>query len=113
MTRRVLGMTLAASLAATLGTAPAHAADLASGKKVYADKCVRCHGPGGKGDGPKAETLEKKPTNYTDKGAMAKITDQDMKKVILEGKQPMPSYKGKISDKELDGVVAYIRTFAK
>lgn len=113
MTRRVLTMMLAASLAATLSAAAAQAADLATGKKVYADKCARCHGAGGKGDGPKADTLEKKPANYTDKNAMAKVTDADMKKVILEGKQPMPSYKGKMSDKELDDVVAYIRTFAK
>jgi mono/diheme cytochrome c family protein len=92
---------------------PAMAADLASGKKVYADKCVRCHGVGGKGDGPKAETLEKKPMDYTDKKRMGEFTDAQLKKVVLDGKQPMPGYQGKMSDKELEDVIAYIRTFAK
>ena len=36
-----------------------------------------------------------------------------MPKVVLDGKQPMPGYKGKMSDKELVDVIVYIRTFAK
>ncbi len=89
------------------------AADLANGKKVYADKCVRCHGSTGKGDGPKADTLEKKPADYTDKKKMGEFTDAQLKKITLEGKQPMPAYEGKMSAKDLDDVIAYIRTFAQ
>lgn len=91
----------------------AQAADVANGKKVYADKCARCHGTSGKGDGPKAETLEKKPADYTDEKKMGEFTDAQLKKITLEGKQPMPAYQGKVSDKDLDDVIAYIRTFAK
>lgn len=103
-----------AGLSAVLASAPgAAAADLANGKKVYADKCARCHGNTGKGDGPKAETLEKKPADYTDKKKMGEFTDVQLKKITLDGKQPMPAYQGKMSDRELDDVIAYIRTFAK
>jgi mono/diheme cytochrome c family protein len=31
-------------------------------------------------------------------------------KVVPDGKQPMPGYKGKMTDKELEDVIAYIRT---
>lgn len=91
----------------------AGSADLANGKKVYLDKCARCHGNSGKGDGPKAETLEKKPADYTDKKKMGEFTDAQLKKITLEGKQPMPAYQGKISDKDLEDAIGYIRTFAK
>ena len=112
------GRTLAGAVVLMLGVGwvvvPAVAApDLVNGKKVYADKCARCHGVSGKGDGPMAETLEKKPIDYTDKTKMGGFTDAQLKQVVLDGKQPMPGYKGKMSDKELEDVVAYIRAFAK
>lgn len=104
---------LAAGVAATFSlVAASEAADLANGKKIYADKCARCHGVSGKGDGPRAGTLEKKPADYTDKQKMAKFTDAQLKQAVLDGKPPMPSY-NKMSDKELEDVIAYIRAFAK
>jgi mono/diheme cytochrome c family protein len=96
-----------------LATMPAMGADLANGKKVYTDKCARCHGGSGRGDGPRAKALDKKPRDYADAGEMEKITDADPKKIVLQGKGAMPSYKGRVSDKDLEGVIAYIRTFAK
>ena len=102
-----------AAVVAMTSIAVADAADLTNGKRVYADKCSRCHGASGKGDGPKAETLEKKPADYTDKKKMSGFTDAQLRKVTLEGKQPMPAYQGKMSDKDLDDVIAYIRAFAK
>ena len=112
MTHRLLTIALALSLTATAGVPSVQGADLANGKKVYADKCARCHGVSGKGDGPRAETLEKKPADYTDRKKMSEITDAQLKKIALDGKPPMPSYRGKISDKDLEDVTAYIRTFA-
>lgn len=113
MRYRSCSLILALSLATSWSFTGAEAADLANGKKVYADKCARCHGASGKGDGPKADTLEKKPVDYTDKKKMSEFTDGQLKKVVLDGKQPMPSYKGKMSDKDLEDVTAYIRAFAK
>ncbi len=114
MTRQLSVLIFVAALAASWALPSAEAApDLANGKKVYADKCLRCHGASGKGDGPKADTLEKKPADYTDKKKMSQFTDVQLKQVVLEGKQPMPAYKGKMSDKELEDVLAYVRSFAK
>lgn len=112
MTHRLLTLTLAVSLVGSVGVSAGQAADLANGKKVYADKCARCHGVSGKGDGPKAETLEKKPADYTDKKLMGEMTDVQLKQIALDGKAPMPAFKGKIRDKDLDDVIAYIRTLA-
>ena len=103
--------TLLSVASAALST-PAFGADLAKGKSIYGDKCVKCHGEKGKGDGRKAADLEKKPADYTDKAKMAKFTDEDLKKAVKEGKKPMPAFGKKLSDEEIDGVIAYIRTFA-
>jgi mono/diheme cytochrome c family protein len=89
------------------------ASDMANGKKVYADKCLKCHGEKGKGDGPEAADLEKKPADYTDKAKMGKFTDEDLKKVTREGKKPMAAFGKKLTAKEIEDVIGYIRTFAK
>ena len=91
---------------------PARGADPGIAKKIYTDKCLKCHGEKGKGDGPKAWDLSKKPADYTDKEKMAKFTDADLKKVTKDGKKPMPAFGKKLSDEEIDSVIAYIRTFA-
>lgn len=96
----------------TLGM-PARAADIAKTQATYEAKCAKCHGLTGKGDGPKAKTLKKKPRNYTDKEKMAKLTDQKLIEETLDGKKPMPSYRGKLTEAEIADLIAYIRTFAK
>src|SRR5262245_26855270 len=45
------------------------------GAKIYADRCVLCHGPEGKGDGPAAAGLNPKPRNHTDGTYMKSRTD--------------------------------------
>lgn len=37
---------------------PDDAASVARGRSLFAEHCARCHGPGGRGDGPTAATLE-------------------------------------------------------
>jgi len=91
----------------------AKAADLASTKKIYEDKCAKCHGLTGKGDGPKAKTLKKKPRDYTNKVEMGKLTDEKLIKETLDGKKPMPSYRGKYTDAQIADLITYIRTFVK
>ena len=104
-------VTLLSVTSAALST-PAFGADLAIGKSIYGDKCLKCHGEKGRGDGRKAADLEKKPADYTDKAKMAKFTDEDLKKAVKEGKKPMPTFGKKLTDEQIDNVIAYIRTFA-
>lgn len=100
------------SVTAGHGVSVAFAANLAHGKKIYKAKCRKCHGKEGKGDGPKAKSLKKKPRDYTDKAKMSEFTDADLIKVVKEGKKPMPKFGKKLNDKDIEDVIAYIRTFA-
>jgi mono/diheme cytochrome c family protein len=107
----IMGVATLLSVAGAAWVAPAFGADLAKAKKIYVDKCLKCHGEKGKGDGPKAWDLSKKPADYTDKEKMSKFTDADLRKVVKEGKKPMPAFGKKLSDEDIDGVITYIRTF--
>ena len=95
------------------------AGDAAKGKAKYQEVCAPCHGASGKGDGPAAAGLPTKPRNHTDAAYMNKLKDQEIFDVIKKGGQAvgksplMPPWGGQLSDKEIQDLVAYIRTLAR
>jgi mono/diheme cytochrome c family protein len=99
--------------------APVRAADLAAAKQNYDTFCVKCHGPGGKGDGPAAATLGTNPRNFTDCAATGKISDDTMFNVIKNGgpaaglSKDMQGWSSGFEDGEIHDLVAYVRTFCK
>jgi putative copper resistance protein D len=44
---------------------PYQAASVAAGATIYRDRCARCHGPGGRGDGPEGAGLPRQPADLT------------------------------------------------
>ncbi|MGD1027036.1 c-type cytochrome [Candidatus Binatus soli] len=103
----------------------AHAADAAAAASSYSDTCAKCHGPAGKGDGPKAaelKTKEGKPVaigDLSDCAKMSKITDDDMFKELKEGgaavgkSKFMTPYGDAMEDDEIKALVTYVRTLCK
>lgn len=89
----------------------ADASSLAKGKELYAQECMSCHGPTGKGDGPAVKDLEKHPGDLS--GAMTQShTDGALFYKISEGRKPMPALGEKLSEDQRWAVVNYIRTLA-
>lgn len=88
-------------------------ASLKQAKTLYADECAMCHGAKGDGKGEGASGLNKPPTNFTDAAAMADETDGSLFYKISEGRMPMLSFKGKLSEEQRWSLVNYVRTFAK
>jgi mono/diheme cytochrome c family protein len=84
----------------------------ALGEKIYLANCLTCHGPSGKGDGPGAAALEKKPA---DLGARIRATgekDGELFWKISEGRAPMITWKASLSETQRWELVNYIKTFA-
>jgi len=86
---------------------------------AYNHYCVHCHGLNGKGDGRSfAYELEPKPRDFTDKEYMAKLNDEDIRKVIVGGsvsvgKSSLCSAWGDtFSDKMIEELIVYVRTFS-
>lgn len=57
----------------------------AEAAKLFADRCARCHGLLGKGDGPDAKTLDPRPRNFADPSWQLAVPDTQLEKVIVQG----------------------------
>lgn len=93
------------------------AADLATGLKLYKQRCVLCHGDAGAADGVGARRIEPEPQHLNDVIWQANVSDDEITKAILEGgaavsRSPMmpanPDLKKKPAD--VKSLVAYVRT---
>jgi mono/diheme cytochrome c family protein len=84
--------------------------DLARGKAVYERHCLNCHGAGGWGDGPAADSLTVRPANFHRFQSFLK-SDEELLRTIEHGIvfSPMHSWRGQLTDGEMQDVVAYIR----
>ena len=58
---------------------------IGEGRAVYERHCAECHGPEGRGDGPKATSLSPRPGNLISAQTSAK-SDQDLLKIIANGR---------------------------
>ena len=104
--------------AAPAETGPITLGDPARGKMIYDTYCVTCHGPTGKGDGPAAATLPKKPANHSDGNFMNPLPNEELYKAIKEGGQAigksnaMPPWGATLNDEQLRDVLGYVRSLA-
>ena len=108
---RLLAVAVIAVGAVTGG--PAVAADA---EKLFGFYCAQCHGVGGKGDGPNVtDDFPVSPRNFTSAEEMNKLTNADIKNVILDGgpsmsKSPMmPPWSKTLSEEEVDALILHLR----
>jgi mono/diheme cytochrome c family protein len=82
----------------------------ADGGADFKAKCAMCHGADGKGD-----TAMGKKFGLKDMGSaeVQSKSDADLTGIITNGKDKMPSYKGKLTDAQIGDVVKFIRTLKK
>jgi DMSO reductase family type II enzyme heme b subunit len=95
--------------------------DVKAGREVYDRECWKCHGKEGKGDGPDGANVFPKPRDFTSGIFKYRVSsykeifpfDRDLFQTIGDGLTgtAMPPWKGKLSDKEIWDVTAYIKTF--
>jgi len=83
---------------------PAFAAD---GAATFKAKCAMCHGADGTKENP---GMGVKSLAGAD---VQKQSDADLVGAVTKGKDEMPAYAGKLSDDEIKGVVAFVRTLKK
>ncbi len=104
-------LTLTVAIAAMAGLS----ANAADAKALYEKDCAKCHGADGKGETKMGKKLGAK--DYTDAKVQAEMKDDAAFKAIKEGlkkddKVLMKPAEG-LSDDDIKGLVAYMRTFKK
>ncbi|MDF0650062.1 MAG: hypothetical protein CV081_03630 [Nitrospira sp. LK265] len=88
--------------------------DRTRGKAVYERHCQSCHGLSGRGDGPAAASLKVSPANFQRFQSFLK-SDEELLRTIEHGIvfSPMHSWRGQLTDGEMQDVVAYIRLLSQ
>ncbi len=96
---------------------PALAADV---DKLFNFYCAQCHGLEGKGKGPNVtKDFATNPRNFTDAKEMNKLSDADIKNVILDGGPSvsksalMPPWRKTLTEEEVDVLVKKLRVLCK
>ena len=87
--------------------------NLSSARLLYHENCAQCHGQTGKGDGPEAWMQRPAPADLTDAIRMANVTDGQMFYQITEGRRPMPSFKGRMTEDQRWQLVLLLRSFSQ
>ena len=77
--------------------------------KLFDKHCDKCHGKDGR-----AKTVHGKMVgarNLTDEKWQESITDEKIAEAIKKGPEAMPSFEKKLSQAQIDALVAYVRHF--
>jgi mono/diheme cytochrome c family protein len=88
---------------------------LASGKALYRDKCQRCHGPGGIGDGPDADPDAREDMDLTNPKRADQNSDGIVFFKIMNGRRrpKMPAFKEELTADQVWSIVTYAQTLRK
>ncbi len=82
----------------------------ASGAATYKAKCAMCHGADGLAATPMAKSMKVLSFKAPE---MVKASDAQFFASTKNGKNKMPAYNGKLTDAQINDVIAYIRTLQK
>ncbi|MBT4526737.1 MAG: cytochrome c [Deltaproteobacteria bacterium] len=90
------------------------------GVVLYQRFCSFCHGESGKGDGPNAFSLVKKPANFNRIELSSESKINDLKTIIKTGGKnsgksaEMPAFENTLSQNQLDAIMRFLRkTFSQ
>ena len=85
--------------------------DPQKGHKIYLEFCADCHGPEGRGDGPRASLLAPGPGNFVSAATSVK-SDEELLRIITNGvpRTAMQGWKHRLSEQDHIDVLAFIRS---
>jgi hypothetical protein len=78
---------------------------------LYAERCLTCHGPGGRGDGSLAAALPVAPPDFRDT-VQAKSNNQ-IRRIIAEGRGLMPAFEPALRPAEITDMLQMVRFLSR
>ena len=91
---------------------PADRPPLPPGARLYRGQCSGCHGDAGRGDGPGADRLSPRPTDFVAGPWKRGDSPEAIRGSIVEGISPAMPPLTSLSDEELNALVAHVRKLA-
>ena len=85
---------------------------VAAGKELYSKNCQKCHGPGGKGDGPDGDPESMEDMDLTNPKRADRNSDGIVFYKIWNGraKPKMPAQKDHLTKDQMWQIVSYVQT---
>ena len=87
------------------------AAKAKEARKIFKQKCTKCHGPDGTGNTIYGQIVGA--TNLTDPEWQQRIDDKRLVTSIKHGRGQMPAFAEKLTEEQITFLVSYVRTFGK
>jgi cytochrome c6 len=109
MTNRKL-LAILSAVAVTAVALPAFADAGPDAAAIYKSKCAMCHAADGSGNTPTGKAMKVRDLRSAE---VQKMTNEEMTKVIADGKGKMPAFKSKLDQASIDALIAFIRTLKK
>src|SRR6266511_4873773 len=106
-TRKFLA--IGAAVALSMMTMPLFADAGIDAAAIYKAKCALCHGPDGAGQTTTGKSMKVRDLRSAE---VQKAKDEELKKIIENGKGKMPAYKSKLGQGDIEALVKYIRDLA-
>ncbi len=99
-----------ASTSPDLSLAPASDEEISG---LYGKKCRSCHGKDGRGNKALAAKLKVDPAalDLLDEATLSK-SDEELIRITVEGEGKMPGYAKKLTDDQIAGLIAYVRSLS-
>lgn len=96
-------------------TFPGYASDLLHGRSVYEVNCAGCHGGFGKGDGPRAGTMNPKPADFIDPKVMTNIAPERFERAVVQGLPNVVqhTFGHLLTPEEVSDVINYIKSLVR
>lgn len=76
---------------------------------LYAQSCARCHGRDGRGRTFRGRLVRAR--DFTDAAWQTDVTDEHLFNSIKSGRGRMPAFGRRLSDEEVNALVAFVRRF--
>ena len=83
----------------------------ADARALFAKNCATCHGNDGRAKTFKAKLNHAR--NLTNSAWQANVSDERLFNSITNGRGHMPAWKKKLTEAEINSLVAYVRQFKK
>jgi mono/diheme cytochrome c family protein len=93
--------------------------DPGNGKAVFARSCAVCHGEAGDGRSKIADSMDPRPTDFTNGGRMAQRSDWEVYVTVRDGGKAaglspkMFAWNRLLTDQEIRDVSAYVRSLSR
>jgi hypothetical protein len=78
---------------------------------MYSQRCANCHGPGGRGDGSIAVSLQTAPPDFRE--TVQRKSNSQIRRVIAEGKGAMPAFDPALRPAEINDMLQMVRYLSR